>query len=235
MLWKSNLVWASLKLMNDQRAQHRIARSMADKHNIQIQPITIDYIFLCRSRPPFAAQYNRYATYVRPSAWHFYDSLCHFGVFDTNNSHEIYCTGFVVNNVKCSIEFNWCIIFNFRCELSDEKQLVIVVGTVCSVLLSQLHTCSWKLEHDDAALRMWRIARALRKSINCFISIVRWLLFISNLKSPIWKKLLSFERTALRRRSTPGTFANTENHSKTRRTVVSVVGGVRLSHRRNCR
>lgn len=168
---------------------------------------------------------------MRPSAWHLYDSLCHFGVFDTHNSHEICCTDFVVNNVKCSIEFNWSIIFNFRCELSYEKPLVIAVGTVCSVFLSQMHTFSWKPEHDDAAWRMWRIARALRKSINCFISIVRWLLFISNLKSPIWKKLLSFERKTLRRRSTSRTFANTRNHSKTRKTVVSV----RLSHRRNCR
>lgn len=42
-----------------------------------------------------------------------------FGVFDTHNSHELLNAGRIINNAKCSIEFNWCIIFNIRC---DSKQ-----------------------------------------------------------------------------------------------------------------
>lgn len=98
-----------------------------------------------------------------------------FGVFDTHNSHELLCTDLIINNVKCSIELNWCIIFNFRCESKRRKTTCHCHrnGLFCS-FFSSAHT-EFDTTHSCIIVsHMWIWARALRKSINRFVSFLSY-------------------------------------------------------------
>lgn len=162
-----------------------------------------------------------------------------FGVFDTHNSHELLYTDLIINNVKCSIEFNWCIILNFRCE---SKRL----GTTChcrrnswlSVLPSHLSSFDSMLKHTITmhhhlyVYSMWIIARALRKSMKYFVSISFLCAAYRQFKITDLKEIAFLWRYTVV--PTLDTHTRTHrNHSKTRRNTI-FVRGVYLSYRRNC-
>lgn len=163
-----------------------------------------------------------------------------FGVFDTHNSHELLYTGLIINNVKCSAEFNWCIIFNFRCE-SKRRETTCHCrrcrnGLFCSVFL---HTFNLMLKYDDDASRMRTKARALRKSINRFVaSLFHFcLLFISNVRNYQFKRncfsLNIHHCTATRH--IVHICQQQQNHSKTQNQKKWYFArGVCLSHCHNC-